>query len=411
MARKLEILILPYLRRNINFFYAGGDLKGKAKAYKEELKQTELEKMINEKSNNTIPTVCKPFCEMVAKILNENGINAQTVSCDTDMFRHTDVLLTTKTGKQIIINYLEDIENIQAGMKTPDFASHSYYERRYKKFEGGLTTDGKDISNITFLSENQMNKIDTNLGYKKNNMYMDSVIEQIKTEFLNFKEIMAENEWLTKELEMEKLGEISANEKLNEKNKVYEKYRNLPKDKELELKLDWLLNYFNDRMNIKGHTDFVMYHSRALLKKVLTPEEYAQITRYECFAYKDKLPQNTILKEILDTNNSEEIKKSRFCMIKAGNNLYAFSTKPNKYIKLREQDLNEIQKYTHISKTEKPSDLLLNLCDRGNALPLVFNPLGTKILNERADLIDKKLSPEERKKAIRCAGKFNKNYR
>lgn len=104
---------------------------------------------------------------MVAKILNENGINAQTVSCDTDMFRHTDVLLTTKTGKQIIINYLEDIENIQAGMKTPDFASHSYYERRYKKFEGGLTTDGKDISNITFLSENQMNKIDTNLGYKK----------------------------------------------------------------------------------------------------------------------------------------------------------------------------------------------------------------------------------------------------
>ncbi len=229
-------------------------------------------------------------------------------------------------------------------------------------------------------------------------MYMDSVIEQTKTEFLNFKEIMAENEWLTKELEMEKLGEISANEKLNEKNKVYEKDRNLPKDKELELKLDWLLNYFNDRMNIKGHTDFVMYHSRALLKKVLTPEEYAQITRYECFAYKDKLPQNTILKEILDTNNSEEIKKSRFCMIKAGNNLYAFSTKPNKYIKLREQDLNEIQKYTHISKTEKPSDLLLNLCDRGNALPLVFNPLGTKILNERADLIDKKLSPEERKK-------------
>lgn len=52
-------------------------------------------------------------------------------------------------------------------MKTPDFASHSYYERRYKKFEGGLTTDGKDISNITFLSEEQMNKIDTNLGYKK----------------------------------------------------------------------------------------------------------------------------------------------------------------------------------------------------------------------------------------------------
>lgn len=411
MARKLEILILPYLRRNIKFFYAGGNLKGKAKAYRKELKQTELEKMIKEKSKNAISTVCKPFCEMVVKILNENGINAQTVSCDTDMFRHTDVLLTTRTGKQVIINYLEDIENIQTGMKTPDFASYSYYERRYKKFEGGLTTDGKDISNITFLSEEQMNKIDTNLGYKKCNMYMDSVIEQIRTEFLNFKEIMAENEWLAKELEMEKLGIISANEKLKEKNKIYEKYRNLTNDEELELKLDWLFNFFNDRMNIKGHTDFVMYHSRVLLKRVLTPEEYSQITRYECFAYKGKLPQNNILKEILDTNNLEETKKLRFCMIKAGNSLYAFSTRPNKYIKLREQDLNEMRKYTHISKTEKPSDLLLYLCDRGNALPLVFNPLGTKILNERADLIDKKLSFEERKKAIRCVGKLDKNYR
>ncbi len=85
---------------------------------------------------------------------------AETLSCDTDMFRHTDVLLTTSSGKQYIINYLEDMENIQSGMKTPDFASYPYYEKRYKKF----------------------------------NMYMDSVIDQIKTEFLHFRDIMAQNE-------------------------------------------------------------------------------------------------------------------------------------------------------------------------------------------------------------------------
>lgn len=143
-ARKLEILILPLLRRNMQFFYAGGNLQGKAKAYRQPIDEQALEQTIQNRNNN-IPTVCKPLCEMVAKILNENGIEADTVSCDTDMFKHTDVLITTKNGKKYIINYLEDMENIQSGMRTPDFASKAYYERRYKKFENGLTTDGKSL--------------------------------------------------------------------------------------------------------------------------------------------------------------------------------------------------------------------------------------------------------------------------
>ena len=44
---------------------------------------------------------------------------------------------------------------------------------------------------------------------------------------------------------------------------------------------------------------------------------------------------------------------------------------------------------------------MLFLCDRGNALPLVFHPLGAKILNERAELIDKNLSEEQRKEAVK----------
>ena len=152
----------------------------------------------------SVATVCKPLCEMVAEILQENGINAQTVSCDTDMFKHTDVLITTKSGKQYIVNYLEDMENIQTGMKTPDFASEAYYERRYQKFEKGFTTDGKSLENISFLDEETLDKIDTNLGYKQQNMYMNTVIQQIKDEFLNFKQIMAENEWATTKLELEK---------------------------------------------------------------------------------------------------------------------------------------------------------------------------------------------------------------
>jgi hypothetical protein len=201
-ARKLEILILPILRRNMNFFYAGGDLKGKAVAYRNPTSKEETEQALTNKKGS-IATVCKPLCKMAVEILQENGISAETVSCDTDMFRHTDVLITTKSGRQYIINYLEDMENIQTGMKTPDFASEAYYERRYKKFEEGLTTDGKSLENISFLDEKTLDKIDTNLGYKQQNMYMNTVIEQIKREFLNFREIMAENEWAIAKLKLE----------------------------------------------------------------------------------------------------------------------------------------------------------------------------------------------------------------
>ena len=201
-ARKLEILILPILRRNMNFFYAGGNLKGKAAAYRKPTSKEEAEQALANKKGS-IATVCKPLCKMAVEILQENGISAETVSCDTDMFRHTDVLITTKSGKQYIINYLEDMENIQTGMKTPDFASEAYYERRYKKFEEGLTTDGKNLENISFLDEKTLDKIDTNLGYKQQNMYMNTVIEQIKSEFLNFREIMAENEWATAKIKLE----------------------------------------------------------------------------------------------------------------------------------------------------------------------------------------------------------------
>ncbi len=398
-ARKLEILILPILRRNLDFFYAGGNLKGKANAYRQPLDKNALEQAIRNRSDN-IPTVCKPLCNMVAQILRDNGINADMVSCDTDMFKHTDVLITTKSGKKYIINYLEDIENIQSGMKTPDFASQPYYERRYKKFENGLTTDGKSLDGIDFLSSEQLKKIDDNLGYTKYNMYMNDVIEQIKKEFLNFKSVMSENEWALKQVELEKNDNITLEEKEKIKKGIFDRYNNMTENEVLEAKLDWIFNHFNDRMDLKGHADFVMYYSRLVLKKVLTDDEYRKITRYDGFINTNNIPEDSKIKDILDSDNIDNINKSRFCLLEVGDKIYAFSTKPNSYVKLDKSELEELSKYANISKSEKPSDLMLNLCDRGNALPLVFHPLGSKLLNERADLIDENLTGEERKKAV-----------
>ncbi len=398
-ARKLEILILPILRRNLDFFYAGGNLKGKAKAYRQPLDKETVEQAVESKSNN-IPTVCKPLCEMVAQILKDNGINADTVSCDTDIFKHTDVLITTKSGKKYIINYLEDIESIQSGMRTPDFASQQYYERRYKKFENGLTTDGKSLEGIDFLSSEQLKKIDGNLGYTKHNMYMNDVIEQIKKEFLNFRSVMSENEWISKEAELERNNNVTIEEKEKIKKEIFDRYNNMTESEVLEAKLDWIFNYFNGRMDLKGHADFVMYYSRLLLKEVLTDDEYRKITRYDGFVNTNNIPEDSKIKDVLDFDNADNINKSRFCVLEVEDNIYVFSTKPNSYVKLDKSELEKLSKYANISKSEKPSDLVLHLCDRGNALPLVFHPLGSKLLNERADLIDENLTEEERKKAI-----------
>lgn len=400
MARKLEILILPHLRRNIKFFYAGGDLKGKAQAYREIQNEEDLENALN--SNESLSTVCKPLCIMVAEILKDNGIDAKTVSCDTDMFRHTDVLITTKSGKKYIINYLEDMEMIQTGMSTPDFAGRKYYERRYKKFEGTVTTDGKSLEGIDFISEDTLDKIDGNLGYKRYGMYMDVVIEQIRNELKDYRQVMAENNTLLQQLELKDAGKTLSEEELEAiRRQEQQKYDEMTDDEILEQKLDWIFSYFNDRGDIKGHTDFVMYYSRLLLKAVLSDEEYNKLTRYDCFAYLDKVPDDSEISDILDYDNQEDKNKNRFCMIKLNGTYYAFSTKPNSYKKLSEEEIKEIEKYSIISKSDRPSDLMLFLCDRGNALPLVFHPLGAKILNERAELIDENLSEEQRREAVK----------
>lgn len=387
MARKLELMILPHLRRNMNFFYAGGNLKGKAEAYRTAMDENELQNAMQ--SKKSIEAVCKPLCDLVSLILKNNGVNAETVCCDTDIFKHTDVMITTKSGKKYIINYLEDMENIQTGMRTPDFASEKYYKRRYEKFKGGLTVDGKSLNGIAFLTEEELDKIDSNLNYKKYNIYMDKVIEQIRTEFSDFRNVQATNEIMEKQ-------DITE----DEKKAIRDKYANYSDSEILEQKLDWIFDYFNDRMDINGHADFVMYYSRLLLKRVLSDDEYKKISRYDGFAYNNKIPMNSKIRNVLDLANPDNVKKSRFCMLEVGDKFYVFSTKASQYLKLEKEEVEAMKDYAIFSKSQKPSDLILKLCDKGSGLPLVFHPLGSKIINERAAQINPNLNEEDRLKAV-----------
>lgn len=388
MARKLEAMLLPHLRRDIAFFYAGGNLKGKSRAYNAEITKEEIEDLIQ--SDAKLPTVCKPLCEVVIEVLEDNGLNADTIACDTDIFKHTDVILTTKSGRKYIINYLEDMELVQTRMITPDFASRPYYERRYQKFEGSRTPDGKKVDNVAFLSKDRLSKIDSNIGYKRADVYMDEVIDQIKKEFDDFRNIMAKNE----------IVNTGRNMPQAEKERIISKYQNMSEDEIIEQKLDWIFSFFNQRENINGHTDFVMYY-KTLLKRLFTDEEYDKMDRYDCFIRRDEVPSDSKLNSVLDLDSQEENSKCRFCIVRFGNVYYVFSTKPNVYVKLNEEEFKKVQEHASIIKSERPSDLVLDLCDRGNALPLVFNPIGFEMLNEREKLITE-TDPVLRRQAVRA---------
>ena len=86
---------------------------------------------------------------------------------------------------------MDRINKARNGRTESDF----YYDWRYKKFEGKLTTDGKSIDGTDFLPQDRLSLIDNNLGYKQFDMYMDSVINQIKTEFENFRDVMIQHEY------------------------------------------------------------------------------------------------------------------------------------------------------------------------------------------------------------------------
>ena len=46
IARKLEMLILPHLRRNINFFYAGANFPKKASVYHNTVTEEQIQNSI-----------------------------------------------------------------------------------------------------------------------------------------------------------------------------------------------------------------------------------------------------------------------------------------------------------------------------------------------------------------------------
>lgn len=407
MVRKLQLMTAPYLKRNSKFFLEGSNVPQKAKAYNTPLSKEKFEEDL--KNGKVTAAICDNLCKLSVKMLQENGLNAQTISCDTDIFRHIDILLTTKSRNQYIINILEDLDLIQAFMKTPNFASRDYYDIRYKKFEnnGGITTNGNRISNIKFIDSSELLQIDKNLGYvdKNGGLYQDDIYESLKHKLSNFKQLLLQGEYLKIDATIDEMMKNEPLEKVKQRKSdimrvMQENIENMSDEEILAKKLEWIFTYCNDRMNIKGHTDFVMYYSKSLLKKILTPEEYKKLTRYDAFTYEEELPKETKLKQVLDYEKQDYDGKLRFSVINCNDKNYIISTKPDSFIVVSNSELNQFKKFCHINKVDPPSQLAINLSFKGHALPLVFHTIGGQLINKKQESLSLDNYSEEEQKRI-----------
>lgn len=135
-------------------------------AYSENLTISSIEKR---NYSNKIRAICTQIGAIESEAINKmNNVNikARTVGYDEDLEGHVAVIVNID-GKNYYLDITLDLYKIQKGMKTKGFAKASE------------ALDGTECETI---SDEALKEIDEKIGYCKNGMYMDDVIEKIRKE-------------------------------------------------------------------------------------------------------------------------------------------------------------------------------------------------------------------------------------
>ena len=222
--------------------------------------------------------VCKSYCDVIKELLNGlYGIDSEVISAFNDRFRHVDLMIKTKTGNRYIVDPLTDLVEMQVGLRTNNFASKEYYESSYAKI----------LDNISFLTEDELERIDNKIGYKNGNIYLDDFLKKLRINFEHFEEFLKENQHIAITL----LGD------------EYDG-RQLLDDEKINLKLKYISKYLNNRRYLNGFVDLVMF-SDIVIKELFSEEEQSKIHSYSFFVDEEDL-QNTELADILTSTETRK---------------------------------------------------------------------------------------------------------
>lgn len=219
--------------------------------------------------------VCKTYCEIIKNILKENyDIDSELISPFSDEFRHIDLMIVTKMGKRYIVDPLSDLVEMQVGLKTNNFASKDYYDKTYKEMYKG----------ISFLTDEELEKIDDRIRYKNGDKYLNDSLEEMKSYF-------GSNMGQTITLESER-------------------------DKIIGNKLRYICEHLNNRNRINGIVDLVMYIN-SVISKVFSKEEQSRIQVLNFF-----VDEKDIINKELDSILDKKDKRARGVAIKIGDKCF-----------------------------------------------------------------------------------------
>lgn len=341
--------------RNYTFFLNKENINDRDSIYNKEIDLSNIQ---------DFSIVCKSYCDILRELLKQiYEIDSEVISAYNDRFRHVDLLIKTKGGNNYIVDPLTDLIEMQAGLRTNNFASKKYYENSYI----GI------LDNVKFLTEDELEQIDDKIGYKDDTVYLDDSLKNLKIDFYNFEEFLQKNESIAIEL----LGN---------------KYdgRELSGDEKIDLKLKYISTHLNNRRYLNGFVELVMF-SDIVIKSVFSEEEQKKIHTYSFFVDKDDL-QNLELSNIF--KSSENRKRGRVISINGRN--YIFSLNENTLQYDDEQWQKIIKENNIFVKPEYPVQLLKYIKNNGadrnivhnNEFLRLFNKFETALLNSGKTLED-----------------------
>lgn len=241
--------------------------------------------------------VCKSYCNVIKELLKQNyNIDSELISPFDDRFRHVDLLIKTKSGNRYIVDPLTDLIEMQVGLRTNNFASKRYYDSLYTEI----------IENVSFLDDKELEEIDDKIDYKNDGLYLDDFLKLLKIKLDNMEEILKKDESISINLLGRKYDE----------NKIY--------DSQLtDLKLRFISKYLNNRKNLNGMVDLLMF-SNIMIKNLFTEKEQEKIHSYSFWVDERDLKDTNLRNILINKEN-----RKRGVVISFNGRNYIFSLSPN----------------------------------------------------------------------------------
>ncbi len=294
--------------------------------------------------------VCKSYCNVIKELLKQNyNIDSELISPFDDRFRHVDLLIKTKSGNRYIVDPLTDLIEMQVGLRTNNFASKRYYDSLYTKI----------IENVSFLDDKELEEIDDKIDYKNDGLYLDDFLKLLKIKLDNMEEILQKDESISINLLGRKYDE----------NKIY--------DSQLtDLKLRFISKYLNNRKNLNGMVDLLMF-SNIVIKNLFTEKEQEKIHSYSFWVDERDLKDTNLRNILINKEN-----RKRGVVISFNGRNYIFSLSPNS-LEYGEEEWKKIIEENHIFiKPQYPVKLLKYLKSKGADRNIVHNNEFLRLFNK-----------------------------